>query len=89
MLNACNWIGINAEIEGVQIDLATSQVLSFYRELNMKEGTLKRLFKLRLADGKELEIESLRFCSMHNEDVAAISYSLTPINFSGIVRFTS
>ena len=89
VLNACNWIGINVEIEGVQIDLATSQVLSFYRELNMKEGTLKRLFKLRLADGKELEIESLRFCSMHNEDVAAISYSLTPINFSGIVRFTS
>ena len=89
VLNACNWIGINVEIEGVQIDLATSQVLSFYRELNMKEGTLKRLFTLRLADGKELEIESLRFCSMHNEDVAAISYSLTPINFSGIVRFTS
>ena len=89
VLNACNWIGINVQIEGVQIDLATSQVLSFYRELNMKEGTLKRLFKLRLADGKELEIESLRFCSMHNEDVAAISYSLTPINFSGIVRFTS
>ncbi len=89
VLNACNWIGINVEIEGVQIDLATSQVLSFYRELNMKEGTLKRLFSLRLADGKELEIESLRFCSMHNEDVAAISYSLTPINFSGMVRFTS
>ena len=89
VLNACNWIGINVEIEGVQIDLATSQVLSFYRELNMKEGTLKRLFTLRLADGKELEIESLRFCSMHNEDVAAISYSLTPINFSGMVRFTS
>jgi maltose phosphorylase len=89
VLNACNWIGINVEIEGVHIDLATSQVLSFYRELNMKEGTLKRLFTLRLADGKELEIESLRFCSMHNEDVAAISYSLTPINFSGMVRFTS
>ena len=88
VLNSCNWIGINMEVNGLQIDLASAEVLSFYRELDMKLGTLKRIVVLRLEDGKEMEIDALRFCSMDDEDIAAISYAVTPLNFSGIVRFT-
>ena len=88
VLNSCNWIGINMEVNGLQIDLASAEVLSFYRELDMKLGTLKRIVVFRLEDGKEMEIDALRFCSMDDEDIAAISYAVTPLNFSGIVRFT-
>ena len=66
VLNACNWIGINIELDGEQLDLNKQEVLSFYRELDMLKGTLKRRVKIRFSSGKELEIESLRFCSMAN-----------------------
>ncbi len=88
VLNSCNWIGIRIEIGGENLDLAKVEVRNFYRELNMKTGTLTRKFRCILADGKELEVQSLRFCSMHNEEIAAIRYSITPINFSGNIKFT-
>jgi maltose phosphorylase len=88
VLNSCNWIGINVELDGEILDLNKQVVLSFYRELDMQKGTLKRKFIVRFSNGKELEIESLRFCSMANDEIAAIRYSITPLNFTGNVKFT-
>ena len=88
VLNSCNWIGINIEIDGEQLDLHHQEVLSFQRELDMKTGTLSRKMEVRFNNGKEIEIHSLRFCSMHEEEIAAIRYSVTPLNFSGNVKFT-
>lgn len=88
VLNSCNWIGINIEIDGEILDINQQELIGFYRELNMKEGTLYRKFKIRFKNGKELEIESLRFCSMAFEEIAAIRFSATPLNFSGNVKFT-
>lgn len=88
VLNSCNWIGIRIEIDEAKLDLAKVEVRNFYRELDMKTGTLTRKFRCILADGKEIEVQSLRFCSMHNEEIAAIKYTITPINFSGNIKFT-
>ncbi|MFK7786978.1 MAG: family 65 glycosyl hydrolase domain-containing protein [Crocinitomicaceae bacterium] len=87
VLNSCNWIGIYLEYQGVEIDLATVKVKSFYRELDMQKGILIRKARILVENDKELEISSTRFCSMDNEEVAAIKYSITPINFSGNFRF--
>ena len=88
VLNSCNWIGINIEIDGIALDLNTCEVSSFYRELDMFKGTLTRKFKAKFPNGKEIEVNSIRFCSMAREEVAAISYSVTPLNFSGNIKFT-
>ncbi|MFM7661453.1 MAG: family 65 glycosyl hydrolase domain-containing protein [Bacteroidota bacterium] len=88
VLNSCNWIGINIEVNGKVLDLNKQTILSFYRELDMKQGLLIRKFRVRFESGKELEIESTRFCSMADDELAAIRYSVTPINFSGNVKFT-
>jgi maltose phosphorylase len=88
VLNSCNWIGINVEIDGEQLDINQQEILSFYRELDMKRGTLSRKMNVRFKNGKEIEVESLRFCSMDNEELAAIKFSITPLNFSGNVKFT-
>jgi maltose phosphorylase len=88
VLNATNWIGIFIEIDGVKLDLATCQITSFYRELDMKTSTLTRKFRVQLSNNKEIEVVSVRFCSMHNQEIAAIRYSITPLNFSGNVSFT-
>lgn len=83
VLNASNWIGINISFDGEALDLAQCQVEDFRRELNMKEGWLKRSFKATLPSGKQVEVISTRICSMARTKVGALSYTVTPLNFSG------
>ena len=77
VLNSCNWIGIHLEYQGTEIDLAQLKVKSFYRELDMEKGLLTRRARVLVDKDKELEIVSTRFCSMANEEVAAIQYTVT------------
>ena len=87
-MNSTNWIGIDISIDGEQLDLNVQQLKYSHRELDMQAGQLKRTFRVVFGSGKEVEIESIRFCSMAREEIAAISYSVTPLNFSGNVKFT-
>jgi len=88
VLNAANWTIIDINLNGEQLDLAKCEVSSFRRELNMKEGYLKRNFRAKTASGKEVEVEAIRFCSMVDDEAAAIKYTITPINFSGTITIT-
>lgn len=88
VLNACNWIGIRVQIDGEELDLATAQVSDFRRVLNMREGVLTRSFVATLASGKQVQVCSTRFTSIVDTDNGAIRYAVTPLNFSGVVRFT-
>lgn len=82
VLNAPNWIGIRLTIDNQKLDLAKCKVENFRRELDMKVGLLSRSFTATLQDGKKLQVESKRFCSMARGEVGAIRYSITPVNFS-------
>jgi maltose phosphorylase len=88
VLNAANWIGIDIVLGDEQLDLAKCQVSSFRRELNMKEGYLKRTFKAKTAEGTEVEVESIRFCSIVDDETGVIKYTITPLNWSGTVVIT-
>ncbi|MAT55643.1 MAG: family 65 glycosyl hydrolase [Saprospirales bacterium] len=88
VLNAPNWIGIDVQVDGEVLDLATAKVLSFRRELDMRRGVLIRNFQVKMVSGKELEVSSTRFCSMANTEVGAIRYEVKPLNFSGNIQFT-
>jgi len=88
VLNAANWVGIDVVIDGEQLDLAKCGVSNFRRELNMKEGYLKRTFRAKTAKGKEVDVEAIRFCSMVDDETGVIRYSITPVNFSGPVTVT-
>lgn len=88
VLNAANWIGIDIEIDGEQLDLAKYEVINFRRELNMKEGYLKRSFRAKTDSGKTVDVEAIRFCSMADDEAGAIKYAITPVNFSGSLTLT-
>ena len=83
VLNAPNWISIHISIDNQKLDLAKCKVISFVRTLDMKSGLLTRTFSAILPDGKQVNVEAKRFCSMANGEVGAIRYSLLPVNFSG------
>jgi maltose phosphorylase len=88
VINAANWIGIDVLIDGLQLDLAKCEVSGFRRELNMKAGYLKRNFRAKNVDGKQVEVESTRFCSMADDETGVIKYTITPLNFSGTITLT-
>ncbi|MDP4710862.1 MAG: glycoside hydrolase family 65 protein [Saprospiraceae bacterium] len=79
VLNAPSWNGLDVEINGVVLDLATCEVEDFRRELNMKEGYLQRTFTARLADGSRIRVEATRFCSLADPEIGAIRYRVTPL----------
>ena len=87
VLNSTNWIGINVWVEDEEIDFATCITSNFRRELNMKEGYLLRTFDLETPSGKIIHVEAQRFCSMADDETAAIRYSVSPLNFTGMIRF--
>ncbi|WP_341225452.1 family 65 glycosyl hydrolase domain-containing protein [uncultured Arcticibacterium sp.] len=89
VINAINWNGLSIQIDGVELDLATCEILSFWRTLNMKDGTLKRVCTVKMENGHELRIESVRFCSMSHDEAAVLSYSITPLNFAGKAKITA
>ena len=82
VLNSANWIGINISIEGQELDLNQCKVEDFKRILNMHEGYLQRTFTAELDQGRKVKVDSVRFCSLVDEQVGAIRYSITPLNFS-------
>src|SRR6056300_711549 len=84
VLNSCDWIGITIRVDGEVLDLNTAtSVDQFYRELDMKRGMLLRTMQVTMASGKQVEVRAERFVSIVRDEIGAISYSVTPINFSG------
>ncbi len=88
VLNSTNWIGIDVKIDGETLDLALCEVNDFVRTLNMKEGYLDRSFEATLVSGKIVKIHARRFCSIVDDEIGAIRYSITALNFSGTISLT-
>ena len=88
VLNAPNWIGIRIEFDGVIFDLAKCEIRSFNRVLNMREGFLERSFIARTQSGLEVQVRAKRFCSIVEDEIGAIEYAITPLNFSSAMTVT-
>ncbi|NBC09462.1 MAG: glycoside hydrolase family 65 protein [Bacteroidetes bacterium] len=88
VLNATEWIGIDVSFDGEVLDLAKCEVEDFRRELNMKEGYLERSFVARMESGRRVKVHAKRFCSIVQDEVGALRYSITPLDFSGTLSLT-
>lgn len=88
VLNAPNWIGIDIAVGGQDLDLAKSQLNSFTRILNMKEGYLERAFSVVVAGDKSVEVESRRFVSMADPDLGIIRYAIKSVDFEGTIDYS-
>lgn len=87
VLNAPNWIGIDIEVNGEKLDLATCKVDNFRRELNMREGWYNRSFEATLQNGTEVSVNVRRFLSLELDEVGFINYEITPLNQNAIINF--
>ncbi|SDD57205.1 maltose phosphorylase [Pricia antarctica] len=88
VLNAPNWIGIDVFINGEPLDLNTcKKVTDFRRELNMKEGWYRRSFTATLPNEVMIQVNIIRFLSLHIDEVGAIRYEIIPRDADVEVKF--
>jgi maltose phosphorylase len=88
VLNAPNWTGINVMVNSEMLDLGIWKALRFRRILNMKEGTLSRLFTAESKKHAKVEVDCTRFLSMNNPDLCVIKYTVKPLGSSATICFT-
>ncbi len=88
VLNAANWIGINVQVNGEELDLAKTKTADFQRVLNMREGYLSRSFQATMRNGNEIRVDSRRFLSIVDDNLGAIRYTLFAVNFTGNITLT-
>lgn len=84
--NAPNWIGISIFLDKEELDLNTCEVADFRRELNMKHGYLERSFTAILPSGNKIKVTAQRFLSMVEDEIGAIRYTISSVNFKGNLR---
>lgn len=86
VLNSAFWAGIDVKINGETLDLATCQVLDFYRELDMRHGVLSRHMTVEVG-GIRVKVSSTRFLSLVRTELGAIRYAVTPLDRDAEIAF--
>jgi len=59
-----DWTPIGLTLNGVPFDPRTGTLCSYRRELNLREGTLTRRLVWEDSEGRQTEIESVRFAAI-------------------------
>lgn len=87
VINATDFIGIKVKVNRTNIDLSKLKVLEFKRILNMKDGYLIRKFVVEDNSNNRYKVEVKRFLSIERTELAAISYSITPLDSGCEINF--
>ncbi len=88
VLNACNWIDLKLSLGDEVLDLNHVKSLDQFRRcLDMKTGILSRTFEVTLHNDAKVTVESERFCSMADNELAAMRYNVSVQNFNGPISF--
>ncbi len=79
-VNCPSWIRLSIKLDGELLDLNKVKVNLYRKELNMKDGVLRRTFECELINGKKIKIESERFISLKIQEVGMLRYTITCLN---------
>ena len=87
VLNSTNWIGIDVVVNGERLDLnAAKSIRDFEWMIDMREGVLRRSFVVEMSKGQVFSVETERFCSMDQPEIAALRYTIRALKDSMLVE---
>ncbi len=87
---APNWLSLSFKIDDEPwFDPNASNIQQISRNLDFRTGLLTRTIVVKDSDNRCTKIESHRIASMASPHQAAIKYSITPLNYSGRISFSS
>ena len=82
-VNWPNWLVLSFKPDkGHWLDLDKVKIHEYGQTLNLEEGVLERNVLFEDFDKRKTRLTSRRIVSMHNPHLAAIEWTLTPINWS-------
>ncbi|MEH6387231.1 MULTISPECIES: glycoside hydrolase family 65 protein [Pseudomonas] len=84
LVNMPNWLCLSFRPEGGDwFNLLAVDVLSYKQKLDLKNGVLERDLRFRDRDGRETTLVTRRLVHMSDPHLAALSWDITPENWSG------
>ncbi|AGB41493.1 trehalose/maltose hydrolase or phosphorylase [Halobacteroides halobius DSM 5150] len=89
MLNVTDSKIIKLYLGDEEFSMFAGELLNYERTLDMKEGVLTRELTWQSPAGKKVAIKIKRIVCLTNKHLAAISYEVRPLNFSGEVTLVS
>ncbi len=90
LVNFPDWLWLTFRPwKGPWLNLWEMEVLEYCQELDMKQGMLRRLLRVRDDQGRETSIVSRRIVHMDEHHLAAIQWRMTPHNWSGRIEIES
>jgi alpha,alpha-trehalase len=90
LVNFPNWLCLTFRpADGNWVNFGAMEVLSFRRELNLREGLLIKDYTIRDDQGRSTRVRSRRLVHMRCPNVAALEYQITPLDWSGPIQIES
>jgi trehalose/maltose hydrolase-like predicted phosphorylase len=90
LVNWPNWLGLSFRVDGGQwYDIDLVRIVGFRQVLDMKRGVLERRIRFVHDGERQTTLESRRIVHMRDPHLAAIEWTLTPLNWSGRVEIRS
>ena len=90
LVNWPNWLPLSFRVEGGDwFDLSAVRIESCQRTLDLRRGVLERTVEFRDRDDRQSRLVSRRLVSMADPHVAAIEWTLTPLDWSGRIEICS
>jgi alpha,alpha-trehalase len=90
LVNFPNWLCLTfLADDGEWVDFNKMEILSYRTELHLREGILVRAYEIKDSDGRTTAVTSRRLVHMRQPQLAAIEYSITPLDWSGDIHIRS
>ena len=83
MIPSAEWLMTGITVDGERLDLGRVRFRDFRRELDLRDGTLRRSFVWETASGRELRVSFLRFLERTHRERAYQRITLEALNFTG------
>ena len=83
----CKRVGIY--VDGERFDLRRGRILSYGRTLHMNQGIVTREVEWESDSGKQVRFCSCQLVCLNRKNLMALKLSVTPLNFSGNIKFVS
>ena len=78
LANIPDWLNIDLKLNGEKFDLKTGKILSYQRQLNIKDGQLIRNIEWKSPTGKKTRLTFEKFVSLKNLHFAALKVKIIP-----------
>ncbi|WP_414517346.1 beta-phosphoglucomutase [Nostoc sp. PCC 9305] len=86
LVNCPDWLPLIVIVNGDRFRLDRGEILSYDRQLDLRQGLLIRAVRWRSPSGNTIDISFERFASLADPHVLALRCHLTPIDFEGLIE---